>query len=119
MNSNSSFYGGFHQNATPLPDTAGSSQARDSETLEFLKSILPEFGIHYLALFKEGYKFPAHKVYTDLETMAEAIEGMAGSKQLSVYHACASYQKAVIELDELDVKGNPKRKYRSWHNFLF
>ena len=43
-------------------------------TLEFLKSILPEFGIHYLALFKEGYKFPAHKVYTDLETMAEAIE---------------------------------------------
>lgn len=117
MNSNSSFYGGFHQNATPLPDTAGSSQARDSETLEFLKTILPEFGIHYLALFKEGYKFPAHKVYTDLETMAEAIEGMAGSKQLSVYHACASYQKAVIELDELDVKGNPKRKYRIPENW--
>jgi hypothetical protein len=86
-------------------------------TLEFLKSILPEFGIHYLALFKEGYKFPAHKVYTDLETMAEAIEGMAGSKQLSVYHACASYQKAVIELDELDVKGNPKRKYRIPENW--
>ena len=69
-------------------------------TLAFLKTILPEFGIHYIALFKEGYKFPAHKVYTDLESMAEAIEGMAGSKQLSVYHACASYQKAVIELDE-------------------
>lgn len=86
-------------------------------TLEFLKTILPEFGIHYLALFKEGYKFPAHKVYTDLETMAEAIEGMAGSKQLSVYHACASYQKAVIELDELDIKGNPKRKYRIPENW--
>lgn len=87
------------------------------ETLEFLRAILPEHGIHYLALFKEGYKFPAHKVYTDLETMAEAIEGMAGSKQLSVYHACASYQKAVIELDELDVKGNNKRKYRIPENW--
>ena len=86
-------------------------------TLQFLKTILPEFGIHYLALFKEGYKFPAHKVYTDLETMALAIEGMADSKQLSVYHACASYQKAVIELDELDIKGNPKRKYRIPENW--
>ena len=86
-------------------------------TLEFLKTILPEFGIHYLALFKEGYKFPAHKVYTDLESMADAIEGMAGSKQLSVYHACASYQKAVIELDELDKNSNPKRKYRIPENW--
>jgi hypothetical protein len=87
------------------------------DTLEFLRVILPEHGIHYLALFKEGYKFPAHKVYTDLETMAEAIEGMAGSKQLSVYHACASYQKAVIELDELDKNGNNKRKYRIPENW--
>ena len=87
------------------------------DTLEFLKAILPEHGIHYLALFKEGYKFPAHKVYTDLETMADAIEGMAGSKQLSVYHACASYQKAVIELDELDKNGNNKRKYRVPENW--
>jgi hypothetical protein len=87
------------------------------DTLEFLKAILPEHGIHYLALFKEGYKFPAHKVYTDLEAMAEAIEGMAGSKQLSVYHACASYQKAVIELDELDKNGNNKRKYRIPENW--
>lgn len=87
------------------------------DTLKFLKAILPEHGIHYLALFKEGYKFPAHKVYTDLETMADAIEGMAGSKQLSVYHACASYQKAVIELDELDKNGNNKRKYRVPENW--
>lgn len=92
-------------------------KARSMNTHQFLKAVLPEEGIHYLALFKEGYKFPAHKVYTDLETMAEAIEGMADSKQLSVYHACASYQKAVIELDELDVKGNPKRKYRIPENW--
>jgi hypothetical protein len=83
-------------------------------TLDFLKAILPEEGIHYLALFKEGYKFPAHKVYADLETMAAAIEGMAGSKQLSVYHACASYQKAVIEIEDGE---KTKRKYRIPENW--
>ena len=84
-------------------------------TLEFLQTILPEHGIHYLALFKEGYKFPAHKVYTDLETMADAIDNMAGSKSLSVYHACATYQRAVIEIEDGE---KTKRKYRvpeNWH----
>lgn len=85
------------------------------DTLEFLQKILPEHGIHYLALFKEGYKFPAHKVYTDLETMAEAINSMANSNSLSVYHACASYQKAVIEIDGDD--GKVKRKYRIQSNW--
>jgi hypothetical protein len=51
-------------------------------TFEFLQAILPEHGIHYLALFKDGYKFPAHKVYTDLETMADAIDNMAGLPRL-------------------------------------
>lgn len=83
-------------------------------TLEFLRAILPEEGIHYLALFKEGYKFPAHKAYTDLETMAYAIDGMAGSKQLSVYHACATYQKAVIEIEDGE---KTKRKYRIPENW--
>jgi hypothetical protein len=83
-------------------------------TLEFLQTILPEHGIHYLALFKDGYKFPAHKVYTDLETMADAIDNMAGSKQLSVYHACASYQKAVIEIEDGE---KTKRKYRIPENW--
>lgn len=83
-------------------------------TLEFLKTILPEHGIHYLALFKEGYKFPAHKVYTDLETMADAIENMADSRQLSVYHACATYQRAVIEIEDGD---KTKRKYRIPENW--
>ena len=83
-------------------------------TLEFLRAILPEEGIHYLALFKEGYKFPAHKAYTDLETMAYAIDGMAKSQQLSIYHACATYQKAVIEIEEGD---KVKRKYRIPENW--
>ncbi len=84
------------------------------DTLDFLRTILPEHGIHYLALFKEGYKFPAHKVYTDLETMASAIDNMAGSRQLSIYHACASYEKAVIEVEDGD---KIKRKYRIPENW--
>lgn len=83
-------------------------------TLEFLRAILPEHGIHYLALFKEGYKFPAHKVYTDLETMADAIDNMAGSKSLSIYHACATYQRAVIEIEDGE---KTKRKYRVPENW--
>lgn len=83
-------------------------------TLEFLQAILPEHGIHYLALFKEGYKFPAHKVYTDLETMADAIDNMAGSKSLSIYHACATYQRAVIEIEDGE---KTKRKYRIPENW--
>lgn len=83
-------------------------------TLDFLKTILPEHGIHYLALFQEGHRFPGHKVYLDLETMADAIDNMAGSKSLSVYHACASYQRAVIEVEDGE---KTKRKYRIPENW--
>jgi len=83
-------------------------------TLEFLQSILPEHGIHYLCLFKEGYKFPGHKVYTDLETMASAIDGMAGSRSVSIYHACATYERAVIEIEDGETT---KRKYRIPENW--
>lgn len=83
-------------------------------TLEFLQTILPESGTHYLALFKEGYKFPAHKAYTDLETMAKAIDSYAASPQMSVYHACASYNQAVIEVQDED---KVKRKYRVPENW--
>jgi putative DNA primase/helicase len=90
------------------------SPVRRKNTLEFLRAIFPEDGIHYLALFKEGYNFPSHKAYTDLETMAYAIEGMANSKSVSVYHACATYQKAVIEIEDGE---KTKRKYRIPENW--
>ena len=86
------------------------------DTLEFLRTILPEEGIHYLALFKEGRRFPAHRAYADLESMAYAIEQMADKPSLVVYHACASYQKAVIEI-ETDDPDKPKRKYRIHENW--
>ncbi len=93
-----------------------SDETRVTSAVQFLRTILPESGIYFLALFKEGYKVPAHKAYTDLETMAYAIEQMAKSEQLSVYHACASYQKAVIEI-ETDDPNKPKRKYRILENW--
>lgn len=89
-------------------------KVRASNSLKFLRAILPEEGIHYLVLFKEGNKFPSHKAYTDLETMAYALDGMAGSKQLSIYHACATYQKAVIEIEDGE---KTKRKYRIPENW--
>lgn len=84
------------------------------DTFTFLKTILPDEGIHYLALFREGYKFPAHKAYADLESMAYAVDQMADDPGVSVYHACAAYEKAVIEVEEGD---KVKRKYRVPENW--
>lgn len=84
------------------------------DTLDFLRTILPEHGIHYLAIFKEGHRFPGHRAYADLETMADAINNMARSQSLSIYHACATYEKAVIEVEEGD---KVKRKYRIPENW--
>lgn len=81
------------------------------DTLDFLKTILPEHGIHYIALFKEGHRSPLHKAYSDLKAMALIIDRMAKNEQVQIYHACASYQKTVIEV-ETDNPDKPKRRYR-------
>jgi hypothetical protein len=78
-------------------------------TLDFLTTILPDRGVHYLAVFKEGYDQPTHRVYHTLEQMAGAIDSMANSTQLSVYHACASYQHESVEVE---VRGEMKVKRR-------
>ena len=84
-------------------------------TLEFLQTILPEEGIHYVVLFREGSGAPAHKAYSDLETMAQAIEAYSQQETLSVYHACASYKEAVVEVENED--GSVKRKWRIPENW--
>ena len=84
-------------------------------TLEFLQTILPDDGIHYVVLFKQGSGAPAHKAYSDLEKMAEAIESYSRQESLSVYHACATYKEAVIETE--DENGNLKRKWRIPENW--
>lgn len=84
------------------------------DTLKFFQTILPDDGVYFLALFKEGYKAPAHKAYTDLALMAQAVEQMAKSNQLTVYHACASYIDPVVEVQTED---GIKRKYRISENW--
>jgi len=79
-------------------------------TLEFLQTILPSEGVFYLALIDRKTGFVQHKVFSDLETMADAaIEYDQGDKY-SVYHACASYQNPSIEVDG-------KKKYRVPENW--
>jgi hypothetical protein len=76
------------------------------DALEFFRLITPEYGIHYLACFKVGYKIPTHAAYTDLATMVADARQFARSSELQVYHACASYLKPCIELED------GKKKYR-------
>lgn len=84
-------------------------------TLDFLKLILPEYGIHYIALFKEGNKFPAHLVQVDLEDMAAKIAEIAPRRNYQIYHACAAYLKPAVEIDQPD--GSVKKKYRIPENW--
>ena len=81
-------------------------------TLQFLQKILPEYGIHYLAIFKDGQHSPAHKAYADLPSMAAAIESYANSTTLSVYHACATYKAAVVETEIPDPENAGATKLR-------
>jgi hypothetical protein len=82
-------------------------------TLEFLRAILPEDGVHYTAIFKPGFHAPAHKAFTSLEEMANAIVKMDAG-DWTVYHACASYKEEFVEVD---VKGTLKKKYRVEQNW--
>lgn len=78
-------------------------------TLEFFRAILPEDGIHYLALFKPEFYAPAHKAFTSLEEMAKAVEQL-DRKEWQVYHACGSYKEEVIIIDG-------KKQYRKEPNW--
>ena len=88
------------------------------DTLEFFQTVLPEDSIHYLVLFtkkldERGHPFKIHKPFSDLETMAAAMEEFDDDEQsIGVYHACGGYLKPVIELDELNKWGKPKRQFR-------
>jgi hypothetical protein len=82
-------------------------------TLEFLRAILPEDGVHYLAIFKPGFHAPAHKAFSSLETMADAIVKMDAG-DWTVYHACGSFKEEFVEVD---VKGTMKKKYRVEQNW--
>ena len=67
-------------------------------TLEFLRTILPEEGVYYAAIFKPGLNAPTHKPFHSLETMADALVEM-DAYNWTVYHACASYKKDFVEVN--------------------
>jgi hypothetical protein len=79
-------------------------------TLEFLQTILPEDGVHYLALFKKDQKFPAHIAFLSLEKMAAAVAKFDAQSKYAVYHACASYNEPFYD------EGGKKR-YRKQPNW--
>lgn len=94
------------------------------DTLQFLQTILPEEGNYYLVLFsaklkdKQGNAVKIHKSFSDLESLAYAVEQFdADPGYTAVYHACSSYRTPYIELDELNDWGKPKRKYRVPENW--
>ena len=89
------------------------------DTLDFLSKTLPAYGNYCLVLTtvetdSRGRPYKVHIPYSDLETMAAALPRLERNpKYTAVYHACGSYQRPYIELDEISEKtGKPKRKYR-------
>jgi hypothetical protein len=80
------------------------------KALEFLQTILPEDGVHYLALFKKGHKFPSHIAFVSLEKMAAAIAKFDTKPEYAVYHACASYKENFFYEGE-------KKRYRKQPNW--
>ena len=89
--------------------------------LEFLRTILPEYGIHYLTLFtkdlnpKTNKPYTYHKFYLSLEEMADAIPYWESNpKFVATYHACASYLKPFIEVEK---DGETRKKYRIEENW--
>lgn len=89
--------------------------------LEFLKLILPEHGIHYLALFtkdvnpKTNRPFTFHKSYLNLEDMAADIPRWEKDpKFVATYHACVSYLKPYIEVEK---GGETRKQYRIPENW--
>jgi len=86
------------------------------DALEFLRTILPEHGIHYLTLFtkelnpKTNKPYTYHKHYLSLEDMADAIPYWENNpKFVATYHACASYLKPYIEVEKDE---ETRKKYR-------
>jgi hypothetical protein len=85
------------------------------DTLNFLKTILPAEGIYYLVVFKNGVKHPAHKAFNNLEALASAVSKFSANPDLTVYHACASYQQEFVEVQSAD--GTCKKKFRVPENW--
>ena len=68
--------------------TVSQQAAQAITTEEFLEKVLPQSGIYMLFLTKEKKNF--HRSYTNIDTMASAVDWFDNSGY-SVYHACGSF----------------------------
>ena len=84
------------------------------DTLEFLQTVLPKSGVHYLAVFNEGYNTPLHLAFESLEAMASEIERISRNPNKTVYHACASYQHDSVMVER---NGKEAKKFRVRENW--
>lgn len=80
------------------------------DTLEFFQTILPPEGTYYLALIERSSGKVVHKPFTDLSIMAKAVVKFNEDERFNLYHACASYQNAIVEVDG-------KKKFRVPENW--
>jgi hypothetical protein len=84
------------------------------DTLEFLKTILPEDGVKFLVTIESG-KQPIHTSFESLEDMANAVSKLDKNK-VQVYHACSAYkEKFMLEQDE---DGEDKKVWRKPINWF-
>lgn len=80
------------------------------DALNFFQAVLPAEGTYFLVIFKPGKNGPAHKAFESLEALAAAVgKSEAEHPDWSIYHACASYKEAFVEVDG-------KKKYRVAQN---
>jgi hypothetical protein len=78
------------------------------DTLEFFQTVLPDDGVRYLVLIDPKTGRPAHKSFTDLADMAQAVSAY-DQNPVQVYHACGAYKEPFVEIEG-------KKKYRVKEN---
>lgn len=84
------------------------------DTLEFLRTVLPEDGVKFLVTIEAG-KQPIHTAFESLEDMANAVSKLDKNK-VQVYHACSAYkEKFMLEQDE---DGEDKKVWRKSINWF-
>lgn len=85
----------------------------DMDTLAFFQKILPETGPYYLALIDSKGR-TLHKSYDSLERLSKAAIALDAQGTVSVYHACASWLEASVEVPQPD--GTSKKAWRHESN---
>lgn len=84
------------------------------QTVKFFQAVLPPSAVYFLAIAKQGKSAPAHKAFTDIETMAKAVAKFDQDPTHQVYHACSGYEHPYIEVQQGDKLKKQYRKPNNW-----